>query len=65
MEGSRGHQGEGQEPEDPAEGNSLEEAARRYDTDPDFRRIVNGEGAKDLTDADIDWDAFPALEPEE
>ena len=49
---------------DPAvERNTLEEAALRYDTDEDFRRTVDGEGAKDLTDADIDFDSLPPFGP--
>lgn len=41
--------------------NRLEEAARRYDTDAEFRRTVDGDGARDLEDADIDFDSLPSL----
>ena len=43
------------------ERNEMKEAAHRYDTDEAFRRVVDGEDAKGLTDADIDFDSLPPL----
>ena len=40
------------------ERHTLREVAQRYDSDPAFRAAVDGTAARDLTDADIDWDAF-------
>lgn len=42
--------------------NELKEAARRYDSDEKFRRMVDGDKARDLTDEDIDFDVLPPLE---
>lgn len=42
--------------------NGLKEAALRYDSDEKFRRIVDGEDARDLTDEDIDFDSWRPLE---